>query len=196
MNEFLQSMAIWTYGLGQVTPDGTTTAATLPDGSRPLAVTAVDGIPWTPAGGLAQQVASPTGDLGFGRDLVCWDDLTPDFQEVDPHSTYAVAQDAYHRLCTPRGLIPDDPSYGTDVLGLLQRAFGPNGPMETKGRIVNELSKDDRIDLKTLQVQVDPDAVNSSLNISVFGNCTQGPFSLVMTASNSGLLLNSLTGST
>lgn len=189
-------MAVWTYGLGQTTPDGTTTGTTLPDGSRPLPVTDADGILWTPEDGLTTQTASPTGNLGFGRDLVCWDDLTPDFQEVDPNSPYAVAQDAYHRLCTARGLIPDDPSYGTDVLGLLQRAFGPNGSMETKGRVINELSKDDRIDLKTLQVQVEADTVNSSLDISVFGNCTQGPFSLVMTASNSGTLLNSLTGST
>lgn len=195
MQEFLDAVDVWTYGLGQTKPDGSITPTTLPDGSVPSAVTDPNGIQWDPSNGLTQQVAFPTGDLGFGTDLVCWDDLAEDFQEVDPNSPYAVAQDAYHRLSTARGLIPDDPSYGTDVLGLLQRAFGPNGVMETKGRIINELSKDDRIDLKTLQVQVVPDTVNSSLDISVFGNCTTGPFSLIMTASNSGLLLNSLTGS-
>jgi len=194
MQEFFDAIHVYTFGAGSTLPDGSTAPRTLPDGTPPTYSTSAEGIHGTAAGGLTQEVAFPSGDLGFGTDFSCWDDFDPNFSELDPNSPLAVAQDAYHRLNTQRGLIPDDSDYGKDVKTLLQRAFSPNGIIETKGQIKSELLKDDRIDPKTLQVNVTADAVNQSLVIDIKGYCTKGPFSLILNASDSGVLLKSITG--
>ncbi len=176
-------------------PDGTTAPSVLPDGTLPTYSSLPEGIHGSTYGGLQQEIAFLVGDLGYGRDLACFDDFTDDFQEIDPNSPLAVAQDAYHRLSTQRGQIPDDPDYGKDLKSLLQKAFEPNGVMQTKGQIRNELLKDDRIDAKTLVVDLTLDVPNQSMTVDVKGTTARGPFTLIMSASDAETLLQSMTGS-
>jgi hypothetical protein len=198
MRDFDDAMAVWTYGAGGALPDGTRTPETLPDGTLPVYSTDAAAIHGTTIGGLQQEIpfAADGTDLGFGSDLVCWDDFDEQFTECDPTSPYAVAQDAYHRLNTQRGLIIDDPDYGKDVKGMLQRAFGPNGRIETEGQLRGELLKDNRIDPATLKVVVTVDATGRAIDMSVNGFCAKGPFALVMRASDAGVLLKSIQGDT
>lgn len=144
--------------------------------------------------GLQREITSEDTDLGYGQDLTCIDDFTFDFVENDPFSSLAVAQDIYHRLTTERGLIPDDEDYGLDIIRMLQRGFSPNGLIETKGQIENEIRKDDRIDPRTLKVAVSIDSTSDAptLSISISATSSQGPFSLIMSASDMGVVLQSI----
>ena len=87
----------------------------------------------------------PTGNLGYGSDLSCILDLTPDAAEVDPHSYTAIGQAVLRRLITARGTLPDDPHYGIDVRGMLNRGIPLSQLRDLQGQIRGEVMKDDRV---------------------------------------------------
>lgn len=114
---------------------------------------------------LARVVDVPAPPLGYGVDLSCVTDLAEDLAEVDPTSNHAIAEALIRRLITPRGALPDDPDYGFDLRGLLNRGVTVAELRAVTGQARNEVRKDDRVlDAKvsaafTLQ--------NSTLNVSI-----------------------------
>jgi hypothetical protein len=91
--------------------------------------------------------------LGYGRDLSCVDDLAPDFGDVDPQSTRAIAEALARRLMTPRGTLLDDPTYGLDLRQYLNTGLVlPNGVADVSIAVRGECRKDDRVDDLTVTV--------------------------------------------
>jgi hypothetical protein len=87
----------------------------------------------------------PAPPLGYGSDIDGDFDLSPRMAEVSPFSTRAVAQALVRRLDCPRGALPDDPDYGVDLRGLLNRGVADRDLAELEGQIQSEVTKDDRI---------------------------------------------------
>lgn len=94
---------------------------------------------------LERVVDPPTGNLGYGSDLWCILDLLPNVAEVDPNSYTAIGQAVLRRLVTARGTLPDDPHYGIDVRGMLNRGIPVQQLRDLQGQIRSEVMKDDRI---------------------------------------------------
>lgn len=90
-------------------------------------------------------LATTPAATGFGRDLVCIDDLDPRGSETDPSSLNSLAQDLYHRLATARGQMPDDPDYGLDLVELLHRPGTQTELLAMAGAVTAEMRKDDRV---------------------------------------------------
>ena len=207
MQELVNALQIYAYGISQIAPDGSTTLAYLPDYTLPSYSSY---IPGTAGTGLQQQHSYPTGTLGFGTDLSVAPvnlasgvpdpsltiDFTHDFAEVDPNSPVAVAQAVYRRLTTNRNILKtlnDSPDYGIDIVGFLQKGLTPKEIQSISGKVKSELLKDDRIDPSTLEVSVTtPDA--QTLEIDIQGTTTTGPFSLVLSIDNAGSVLKAISG--
>lgn len=102
-----------------------------------------------------QRVATTPTASGYGIDLVCFDDLTPGLKETPTDSTDSLAQDLYHRQCTPRGSLPDDPDYGIDVLDLLHRGLTPDQLASLPLVVAAELRRDDRVSDVTVTASYD-----------------------------------------
>jgi len=87
---------------------------------------------------------APTS-LGYGTDLSCITDVTPNVDEVNPVSPTAIGQAVLRRLITPRGGVIDDHGYGFDL-----RAYCNHGVTNTDlrsigARVRSECKKDDRV---------------------------------------------------
>jgi hypothetical protein len=164
---------------------------TLPDGNAP---TYSDDLPGNAATGMDRLVVPPTGDLGFGADLSCFDDFTPDFQMIDPASTLAVMQSNFRRLNTPLGfldLINEPSDYGKDVRDMLQKGMKPGDAKQHQDEIREQLLLDDRnltCDCRITETTDDPDG----LEIEISGTTSAGPYSLTMALTDSGLLIKAM----
>jgi hypothetical protein len=144
-------------------------------------------VPITPA---------PTGDLGFGSDLSCVDDITSDAAELSGSDPLLVAQAAYRRLITARGALPDDADYGLDVRGMFGKALTRQAQIEIPGRVRAELEKDDRIVPETLQITITPTGglAHADFDLDVQGETALGPFSLTLALTDAGALLKEIRG--
>lgn len=94
---------------------------------------------------LERAATTPPAPYGYGRDLVCIDDLTTSADETDPTTIASLAQDLYHRCTTERGSLVDDPDYGDDARGFLNAALTPGELLTIGGRLSLECLKDDRV---------------------------------------------------
>lgn len=115
---------------------------------------------------LIAEVTAPADPFGYGTDLSCTTDITETADEIDPTSVLAIGQALFRRLITPRGTLPDDPDYGTDVRGMLHRGMSQQELLAATGRIKAECEKDDRIE--SASVAVSPDAIGSDVGVSVW----------------------------
>ncbi len=93
----------------------------------------------------ARLVLTPEPPYDYGVDLKCTDDLDSRLAEQGLDDVAAIGQDAYHRLTTTRGFIPDAPDFGLDVVSMLNRGMTPQDIAAAQGRIALELQKDDRV---------------------------------------------------
>ena len=94
---------------------------------------------------LVRVLDAPVPPLGFGTDLSCVTDLTDNLAEVDPASNQAIAEALIRRLITPRGSLPDDPDYGFDLRGMLNRGVTLAQLQAVSGQARSEVRKDDRV---------------------------------------------------
>ena len=94
---------------------------------------------------LQRVVDAPVAPFGYGTDLSCVTDLAEDLAEVDPTSNQAIAEALIRRLITPRGGLPDDPDYGFDLRGLLNRGVTLAELRAVTGQARSEVRKDDRV---------------------------------------------------
>jgi hypothetical protein len=114
---------------------------------------------------LAPVVDTPVAPLGYGVDLSCVTDLAEDLPEVDCMSNQAIAEALIRRLITPRGALPDDPDYGFDLRGLLNRGVTLAELRAVTGQARSEVRKDDRV--LDAKVSASFTLQNSTLSVSI-----------------------------
>jgi hypothetical protein len=141
---------------------------------------------------LVREVAEPTGDLFYGRDLSCVSDLTEDLAEVAADSTLGIAQAAVRRLTTARGGLPDDPDYGLDVRRFCNQGTPLAELRDLAGMIRVEVAKDDRIEDAIVGVSA---PLNGELAIEVkIRPALPGvaPFSLTLAVTSGAVLMEAI----
>ena len=142
---------------------------------------------------IVQTQDFPTEPFGYGSDISCARDLDPSMAETDGFTTLALAQYVVRRLDTPRGTLPDDKDWGISVTSYLNKGSTSQELLQIAGQVRAELSQDDRID--TLTVQVTSDDVGKTFRLSILITPVAaglGPFTLTLSASDSGLLLEDI----
>lgn len=139
---------------------------------------------------LPAPVATPAADDGFGSDLSCVTDLTPDMAELASDDVLVVAQAALRRLTTPRGALLDDPDYGLDVQSYVHKAMTTAELRAMAGQIRLELLKDDRIE--DADVTATP-AGENRYSLSIRGVTAAGPFELTGKLGAEGLIADIVT---
>jgi phage baseplate assembly protein W len=140
----------------------------------------------------ARVVDAPTGNLGFGSDLACQDDLDPQFLELDGNDNRVIAEAMFRRLTTPRGTLADDPNYGLDVRAYLHRPGTASLLTEMQGAIRSEVEKDDRVEEGSTTVTVTQQDVKT-ITVFVSFVTASGPFSLTLAVTDSATLLKEFT---
>lgn len=113
----------------------------------------------------------------LGSAVSCTDDLDALGRVVTGED--ALLESLYRRLTTPRGQLITDPDFGLDVRSLLHKGLTAAGLGEIEGRLINELSKDERVSGVDVALEISADAqtVTGSLVVG-YG---PGPFRLVFT---------------
>jgi hypothetical protein len=116
----------------------------------------------------------------FGRDTFCVDSLrTGRFAT----GVRLVAQNAYHRLTTPRGQLrggEEEQDYGLDLSEMIGGVASDADALAVQHRVRNELQKDERIGDVTVSVLVVRDAIATEYQITVVAQTAEGPFTLVV----------------
>lgn len=102
---------------------------------------------------IVREAPVPTGPLGYGSDLSCTTDCTPDYAEVDPLSKRALGEALFRRLTTRRGSVLDDANLGTDTRQYLHRGVTARDMQTYRDEIVGECSKDDRVESSDCTMQ-------------------------------------------
>jgi hypothetical protein len=141
---------------------------------------------------LVRTVAPPAGALGYGRDLSCVADVTPDLAEVDPFSRLGIGEAAIRRLTTPRGGLPDDPDYGFDLRAYCNRGSTVQDLRDLAGLTRSELTKDDRIEEARVSVSM---PARGELTVAVRltpADPAVEPFDLTFTVTGGGAVLEEI----
>lgn len=144
---------------------------------------------------LSQIMDAPAAPVGYGSDLACQTDLTDQMTELDgvDDAEQILAEAILRRLDCPRGGLPDDPNYGYDVRGDLNRGMTTDEIRALAGRIRNEVEKDDRVD--SVVVTVTPSSTGDSLAISIRVtpvDASLGVFKLLVAVTDGSLLLQEI----
>ncbi len=122
--------------------------------------------------------------VDYGRDLSCTESIrTTRFAT----GVRLVAEAAYRRLTTPRGMLrggEDEQNFGLDLTSLC----GSTNPKATAaslpGRIKSELLKDERIEAVDVDILVATTGPATSFTITVSAQTGAGPFTLTLLASS------------
>lgn len=121
----------------------------------------------------------------FGKDTFCLDALQPGRMARGP---MLVAQNQYHRLITPRGMLrggPDEENYGINLAELVGQADTQAKRNALPGQIRAELMKEERV--TDVQVSMSTETAPNGL-VSYFftvnGQTAEGPFQFVVKASD------------
>jgi hypothetical protein len=144
---------------------------------------------------LTRAVTPPTLE-GYGVDLVCITDLTLSMAEVDPNSIDGLRQDAFHRITTRRGSLPegDDPDYGFDCRTLLHKGTDARTLVMSAGSVKNELLKDDREDDAEVSLVPTPDGSELRIPITLTPvDPALSPFSMMVVVRDGQALLEATT---
>jgi hypothetical protein len=177
MKEILDSIDVYLNG------------GVLPDGSTPVFDADITG---TVATGLSQQVAAPTGNLGYGSDVACFDDISMTEMD-DPNSTLSVVAANYRRINTPLGfldLIDEPADYGFDIQELLQKGMTPTDVTTYQSAIQKQILMDDRN--LTCICKITQTTSPDGLIIDLGGTTSLGPYSLTMSLTDAGLLITAM----
>lgn len=125
-----------------------------------------------------------SGAATFGKDTFCGTELrTGRFVS----GVRLVAQNAFHRLTTPRGMLrggEDEADYGMDLSALVGSVQSDSEAAAIPGRIRSELTKDPRIleVESTASVSRDPSGA-ITITTSIHCQTAEGPFELVLAVS-------------
>lgn len=140
---------------------------------------------------LAQVVPVPDANsLGYGVDLSCVTDITPDLAEVDPESAQGIGEMAVRFLTVERDSVPDAPGRGYNIFRLLLAGSSVDVINNAQTAISNEVEQDDRIASSTTVVVV-TGLKQLSITISIVPqDPTLGPFDLVLAVSDGVVLFD------
>jgi hypothetical protein len=137
-----------------------------------------------PDGVVAVVVPVPTGNLGYGRDLSCFDDLTANMDDIDENSPAAVEEALYRRIITPHGSLAElgeDPDYGRNIVGFLSLDTDSINIMAQQDLLAAECKKDDRVKTCTCVIT---DMGGGNFDVSLDGELENGlTYNLVRTFS-------------
>lgn len=120
--------------------------------------------------------------VDFGKDVSCTTTLKPGRFAT---GVRLVAEAAYRRLITPRGMLSggeEEADYGIDLAGLIGTTSAKSDAVSLPGRIRNELLKDERIERVTVDIAVTVNGPATSFAITVDCVTTAGPFTLRLNA--------------
>lgn len=120
----------------------------------------------------------------YGRDVWCDDSLRTGRYAT---GVRLVAQNAYHRLTTPRGMLrggEDEANYGLDLVGLVGTAESTGLAAALPGKIQNELLKDERIEEVRATVTRSQDGPAVTYEIEIEADTSEGPFELVLSVAD------------
>jgi hypothetical protein len=140
-----------------------------------------------------REVAAATGDLGYGRDLSCFEDFTPDFAMIDPDSTIAVVQSNWRRINTPPAIAAavGEPVHALiDVTSLLQKATTTQRINRFQDEIRECVMYDDRNASCVCTLELD--ATGETLTLTLTGTTSRGPYSLVSALTDGGALIREM----
>ncbi len=116
----------------------------------------------------------------FGRDYSCTDSLrTARFVT----GARLVAEAAYRRLTTPRGMLrggEDEAEYGLDLTELIGSIATEADAAALAGRVRAELEKDDRIESVEVTVTATTDGPATAYVVAVKATTAAGPFGLTL----------------
>lgn len=125
-----------------------------------------------------------TTETYYGRDTSCTDQLRPGRFVTGAR---LVAEAAYRRLTTPRGMLrggDDEANYGLDLCGLVGSSSAKADAAALPGRITAELLKDERIESVEVEVLATVEGPATTLQITISALTSEGPtFELVLLAS-------------
>lgn len=133
----------------------------------------------------------PSGDLGYGADTICVDDLDALMRVTDPAGTAGLAQDAYHYITTTRGTIQDAPDTGRNLLEYLSRASTPQEIANAQDELEKELEKDDRFASVTVAITFDGVSLTCSVTITPEDPALR-TFTLVIVVTDGSTILNAI----
>lgn len=142
---------------------------------------------------VGRETDVPAPPYGYGRDLACVGDLSPDLEEVDPMSPRAIAEAILRRFDCPRGALVDDPDYGFDLSGELNRGQRRSDAIAIGGLIRAEAEKDDRVDSVSVESTLSADSSELSATLIVTPiDPRVGGFSMVLAATSAGVVLEAM----
>lgn len=107
-----------------------------------------------------------------------------------------VAEAAYRRVTTPRGMLQggeDEANYGIDLADLIGSVVTTADAAALPGRIENELLKDERIESVDVTVTSSVVGPSTSWQVTIEAQTSEGPFSLVLAVSDVTVELLGLT---
>jgi hypothetical protein len=145
---------------------------------------------------LQREVEPTLGPLGFGTELSCVTDVTPDFAMTDPDSPEGIAEATIRRWTTPRGALIDDLLYGFDLRAYCNRGVSSNELRTLALALEAEATKDDRID--TIDVTVTTSRGARALDTLTVGalitpaDATLIQFTLTFSVTNAGVLIETI----
>lgn len=142
---------------------------------------------------VQREVRAKSAPLGYGTDLSLASDLTPTMEMVDPFSTRAIAEAIARRLDTPRGSLVDDPDYGIDLRGYLNRGTTAADLNTLADRVRTEVAQDDRI--LSARVVVTPSNGGKTLAVAIAirpADPRIGGFRLTLAVTSAAVLIEEL----
>ena len=142
---------------------------------------------------LEQAVDFPVEPFGYGSDISCDFDVAFDAAEVDPFTTFALAQAVVRRLDTPRGSLPDDNGYGISVRQFVNKGTTTVEIESLGGQIHNEVIKDDRVEALTVIVR--PSSTGTTLRVELAiqpVDAQIGGFTLTLSATSAAILIEEI----
>jgi hypothetical protein len=125
---------------------------------------------------------SPQSTVDYGTDFSCTSDLDPGMVLVS--GRLCLVQAIYRRLITPRGMLIDDPNYGTDIGAWLNDSLMPGDVARKASQLAAEVLKDERV------VACATTGVYSAEVLTFTSQVTDGagPFTMVLIVSDPGLV--------
>lgn len=142
---------------------------------------------------IVRELDAPVAPFGFGTDLSCVGDLTESMAEVDPMSPVGLGEALVRRCDCPRGQLPDDPNYGIDLRGMLNRGTTADEIRRSAAQTRGELLKDDRVDTLSVRVAPAPDGSELDITLSVQPvDPRVGEFSLTLALTDGDALIREM----
>lgn len=142
---------------------------------------------------LPRVVATPVEPFGYGSDVSCAYDMDPGVAELDGMDPLVLKQAIIRRLDTPRGSLPDDPSYGISLRSMVNAGVKADDLTRLAGVIQNEVSKDDRISTLRVEVVTNPAMTELTVTLQVTpADPRLGPFSMTLAVTSAAIVLEAI----